>query len=329
MRKVLHVGPCNTPGGMAKVIEILSENPPEGWVAETWQSHIDSNPIAKYFHHRKMVKKLTKLLTNKDRPDIIHIHTAADWSWKRKARYVELCNQLSIPCIVHIHSGKFSDWLGDSNSKNSKNFRDLTSSELCKVVVLNDGWKGELGSKIGNCFVVNNPVDPKLIFENKTSNPRQVLLLGRYGKVKGHDFAIKLLKKLRREYDSSIVMKMTGTRKYDVDGLECYEWVTEKDKLSLIQNSSMLIIPSEYEGQPLVMLEALFCGTPCIVSDQIIDLPKSVTSAKYDDLNDWFKNAVELFDNPPDRAEINSSVQQFSIDSIKQNWQEIYDSLTN
>ena len=58
MRKVLHVGPCNTPGGMAKVIEILSDNPPEGWTAETWQSHIDSNPIAKYFHHRKMVKKL-------------------------------------------------------------------------------------------------------------------------------------------------------------------------------------------------------------------------------------------------------------------------------
>ena len=42
MRKVLHVGPCDTPGGMAKVIEILSENPPEGWAAETWQSHIDS-----------------------------------------------------------------------------------------------------------------------------------------------------------------------------------------------------------------------------------------------------------------------------------------------
>ena len=36
MRRVLHVGPCNTPGGMAKVIEILSQNPPNGWVADTW-----------------------------------------------------------------------------------------------------------------------------------------------------------------------------------------------------------------------------------------------------------------------------------------------------
>ena len=329
MRKVLHVGPCNTPGGMAKVIQILSQHPPEGWIADTWQSHIDSNPIAKYFHHRKMVKKLTKLVTNNNQPEIIHIHTAADWSWKRKARYVELCKQFSIPCIVHIHSGKFSDWLGDSNSNNSKNFRDMTSFEQCKVVVLNDGWKTELSSKIGDCFVVNNPVDPKLVFENNAQNPKQILFLGRYDKVKGHDFAIKLLNKLRREYDSSIVMKMTGTRKFNVEGLESYEWVTEEEKLSLIQNSSMLIIPSKYEGQPLVMLEALFCGTPCLVSDRIIDLPKSVTSAKYDDLNDWFKNAVELFNDPPDRVKINSSVQRFSIDSIKKDWQEIYDSLTN
>ena len=328
MRKVLHVGPCNTPGGMAKVIEILSENPPEGWTAETWQSHIDSNPIAKYFHHRKMVKKLTKLLASNNQPEMIHIHTAADWSWKRKARYVKLCKQFSIPCIVHIHSGKFNDWLGNSNSKNSKNFRDLTSSEHCKVVVLNDGWKVELSGKIGNCVVVNNPVDPKLVFENKGVDSKQILLLGRYDKVKGHDFAIKLLNKLRREYDSNVVMKMTGTGKFDVDGLECYEWVTEEDKLSLIQNSSMLIIPSEYEGQPLVMLEALFCGTPCIVSDRIIDLPKSVTSAKYDDLNDWFNKAVEIFDNPPNRAYINSSAQRYSIESVNQEWQEIYDSLT-
>ena len=49
MRRVLHVGPCNTPGGMAKVIEILSQNPPSGWVADTWPSHIVGNQITKFF----------------------------------------------------------------------------------------------------------------------------------------------------------------------------------------------------------------------------------------------------------------------------------------
>ena len=34
MRKVLHVGPCDTPGGMATVMRTLAEFPPEGWEAE-------------------------------------------------------------------------------------------------------------------------------------------------------------------------------------------------------------------------------------------------------------------------------------------------------
>ena len=62
MRRVLHVGPCNTPG-MSKVIEILSQNPPDGWVAETLQSHIVSNPIAKYFFHRSAIKQFSQIIT--------------------------------------------------------------------------------------------------------------------------------------------------------------------------------------------------------------------------------------------------------------------------
>ena len=63
MRKVLHVGPCNTPGGMAKVMEILSQNPPEGWQAENHQSHIDSNPLRKLLFHKNALKRFKNKLT--------------------------------------------------------------------------------------------------------------------------------------------------------------------------------------------------------------------------------------------------------------------------
>ena len=39
MRRVLHVGPCDTPGGMATVMHTLAEFPPEGWEAELLASH--------------------------------------------------------------------------------------------------------------------------------------------------------------------------------------------------------------------------------------------------------------------------------------------------
>ena len=66
MRKVLHVGPCNTPGGMAKVIQILSQNPPEGWQAEVLSSHSPKNFIQKLNVGSKQEngsRKITKIMT--------------------------------------------------------------------------------------------------------------------------------------------------------------------------------------------------------------------------------------------------------------------------
>ena len=327
MRRVLHVGPCNTPGGMAKVIEILSQNPPNGWVADTWQSHKVGNQITKFFYHKKMLRNFAKIATSKQKPTLVHIHTAADWSWKRKSKYVELCRKAAIPCVVHIHSGKFGKWLDNKASRNSINFRNTTNFEGCKVVVLTDGWQKNLSRIIGDCLVVNNPIDPKLVYKQENRKQKQLLMLGRYDKVKGHDFALNLLEKLRNEYDSKITLVMTGTDKLNAQGLECHEWVSEEEKSVFLQQSSLLIMPSKFEGQPLVMLEALHCGLPCLVSDKIIDLPSTVLSANYGDIDNWFNQVVNILENPVNKDEIHNSVSHLNIDSINKNWLEIYDSL--
>ena len=329
MRRVLHVGPCNTPGGMAKVIEILSKNPPEGWTAETWQSHKVGNPIVKYLHHKKMLKRFRSLISTDNKPDVVHIHTAADWSWKRKAQYVKLCNNHSIPCIVHIHSGKFGQWLGSKNSKSAINFRATTNFSHCKIVVLTDGWQNSLSNVIGDCSVINNPVDPSLKMFSVKRKEKQIAMLGRYGKVKGHEFAVELLQKLRREYDSEISMVMTGTNKFSVDGLECHDWISEEEKSKLLESSGILIIPSQFEGQPMVMLEGMHYGLNCLVSDQIIDRPNLVKSAKYGDIEDWFTGVISILENPSDRGQIRAALSQNRIDSINQQWHKIYHSFND
>ena len=53
MRKVLHVGPCNTPGGMATVMHTLAEFPPEGWEAELLASHALGGLWAKWRAYRR------------------------------------------------------------------------------------------------------------------------------------------------------------------------------------------------------------------------------------------------------------------------------------
>ena len=44
---------------------------------------------------------------------------------------------------------------------------------------------------------------------------------------------------------------------HNEDAVEGLGWVTEEEKYSLLNESDVLIIPSQYEGQPLVMMEGL------------------------------------------------------------------------
>ena len=72
MPKVLHVGPCETPGGMANVMRILAEHPPEGWQAELLPSHVNGSLWAKWRAYRTARKAFIQMLNDEtQRPDIV------------------------------------------------------------------------------------------------------------------------------------------------------------------------------------------------------------------------------------------------------------------
>ena len=76
MPKVLHIGPCESPGGMANVMRILAEHPPEGWDAELLSSHVEGSPWAKWRAYRRARATLAQMLRDDTRrPDIVHLHT--------------------------------------------------------------------------------------------------------------------------------------------------------------------------------------------------------------------------------------------------------------
>ena len=330
MRRVLHVGPCNTPGGMSKVIEILSQNPPDRWVAETLQSHIVSNPIAKYFFHRSAIKQFIQIITGEKKPDVVHIHTAADWSWKRKSAYVSLCKRYNMPCILHIHSGNFVNWLGKQNSQRCQKFRKATASKKCRVVVLNNVWKENLEPLIGDCQVIQNPIDPLLPFnENTIRQKQQILFLGRDDPVKGRKFAIDVFRELKTTKYPNLKMFMSGKDDQNSAGIVTKKWFSEEEKLRLLQQSSLILMPSKYEGQSLVMLEALHCGLPCIISDTVLDLPDSVIVAKHEDLRDWIEKVSHTLENSTDSKSLNQAVSDHQIDQINQQWHTLYHDLSS
>ena len=309
MRRVLHVGPCNTPGGMAKVIEILSENPPDGWVAETLNSHSNKGIFSKLMAWRRAKKFLHK---NIDNYDIVHIHSAADWSYRRKLSFGKIGKNRGKQVVFHIHSGKF-----DKFADGKKDIKIQLNQ--FKTVVLSDYWKERLEPIIGEVSVIENPIDPNLQTEDLVDKKsKQILLLGRQDPVKGHRFAFEVVRMMAND---GWHLKATGTL-HSEDAIQGLGWVTEEEKYSLLRESDVLIIPSQYEGQPLVMMEGLAAKCKVVASDKIPGLPNCVVSAKFNNTEDWvnkIKNSEYI--------DATKYVNDHEIMQITQKWGELYNSL--
>ena len=309
MRRVLHVGPCNTPGGMAKVIQILSQNPPNSWSAEILESHSKGNILAKLLAWRKAQ---TYLKNHAKKFDIIHIHSAAGWSYKRKLSLARTAIKQNTHVVFHIHSGQF-----DQFAKQRKNIRDELQS--ANLVVLSNYWQEKLQPIIGECLVIENPIDPKITTdETILRKPKQLLLLGRADPVKGHSFAFDIARRLEKDGWELVA---TGT-KHSEAGIKGLGWVTEQEKLRLLQESTAILIPSKFEGQPLVMLEALAAGCPVIASNKIPELPPCVTSATHENLDEWVNAA-----NSVKQTDYSEYIKAHRIGNINQKWSHMYVSI--
>ncbi len=336
MQSVLHVGPVNTEGGMATVIRILHENPPQGWRASTLSTHCNGNVVKKYLKWRKSFIEFKKVLSNTQlRPDVVHIHCASDWSWWRKRRILKYAiNKHSVPCVMHIHSGKFSTWL-DENPKRIIRINEALDSPLVTTAVLSDYWKGILGEKIGEVVVADNPIDPRIMITKgeKTANverdellkdnTKTILMMGRNDPIKGHAFAIELFQRVRKKI-AKIKLNITGYDGETGEAINSLGWVSEDNKRALLEGADVLLVPSKYEGQPMVIIEALSCGLPVICSDNIPPTPSSVVRARGNDIDDWESKLINILNEPPSSNQIISDSQPHQLENVRNNWLQIY-----
>ena len=326
MPKVLHIGPCETPGGMANVMRILAEHPPEGWEAELLSSHAVGSPWAKWRAYRRARQILIQMLKDPaQRPDVVHLHTAADWSWWRKRRFAQMAHKAGVPNIVHIHSGQFDTWLKASSPRVSHFRKDVLVSQST-VVVLSTSWQEKLLESIGDTQVIENPLDPALTLKSKGSrDPNKILFLARNDPIKGGEFAQKLVGELRQKHPS-LFLAMSGIETSEHSWVQPLGWMTEEQKRRQLSTASMLIIPSKFEGQPMVALEALAMGTPVLLSDRIHSLPKEIPRAKFEDIEDWKKNLLHLLSSENTLFD-ETLLLDYSLPILQEKWKTCYETL--
>lgn len=287
MRRVVHVGPTMAAGGMSSVIHLLAANPPEGWRSSSCNT-FSTKGVRRKIKRWRIAKKQIKTGDF----DIVHIHSAADWSYRRK---LSIAKVAKAPVVFHIHSGKF-----DIDTKS-----DLNDYQ---VVCLSNGWSEKLQPLIGDSIAVPNPVDAQL--EEGVQREKFTLLMGRNDPVKGHAFAYSLgLDDLR----------VTGVDSAP-EGVTALGWVSEKEKWNLLQTAGCLIVPSGFEGQPMVILEALAAGCPVVASTNVPDLPDCVKTVDLNDSKGW-KEAIA---NPIVEG-LEDAVKMHHVGLVTKQWGEIYD----
>ena len=143
--------------------------------------------------------------------------------------------------------------------------------------------------------------------------------------MKGHEFAFEIMRQLQK-IDSDIVLHCTGVEESpeDLQNVVAHGWLEQEKKIELLQQSSLLLLPSKWEGQPMVALEALACGTPVLASDTIHSLPDIVEKCSMDEASLWGETISSLLKTNQQLA-TSDSVVAHSITAIQTNLLAIYD----
>jgi glycosyltransferase involved in cell wall biosynthesis len=325
MRSVLHVGPCRSPGGMATVMQTLADRPPEGWKAELLSSHAEGSLWAKWRAYQRARGELRRRCAGQQAPDVVHVHVASDWSWRRKSRMIREAQHHNVPVVVHLHSGQFDAWLARAGASRAGRVKQTLAHPGVQTVVLSSAWKERLEPLIGPARVVGNPLPSPNPLRSASRDEQHLLMLGRKDPTKGHGFAVDVAMALRKEFPN-LRLTMTGEHRSEHDWVDARGWVSDEEKNDLLARASVLLVPSTFEGQPMVALEALSAGLPVCVSDRVVGLPETVHHAKLGDVEDWVATVRSLLTDKHDAEELVASVDHHTLDSVQETWKSIYES---
>lgn len=187
--------------------------------------------------------------------------------------------QKDVKIILHIHRGDYSLFI---SKKINKGLFDLVDKQTDRYILLSPSQIDEF-THLGKhkLFVLSNTIESEIdIIPHSFDSHLKLIYLGNYIREKG---IIELVESIKLFTDSNafpITLNMYG--KFTDSNLELdiitfinkyklpifiNDVLLGEEKLKILMNSDLLILPSYNEGLPLVLLESLHVGTPVIISN--------------------------------------------------------------
>ncbi|MGB0721269.1 MAG: glycosyltransferase family 4 protein [Gammaproteobacteria bacterium] len=225
----------------------------------------------------RLLARLVALLVGW-RPTVVHIHTCSNFTFWRNGVDVLLSRLLLRPVVLHIHGGRFDEFLGALGAVRALCARRILRA-AARVVVLGDEWQRRLAPWCGaeRIVVISNGVPvPAQRASGSNGERLRVLCLAAYTPAKGQEELLRAASELP-ELELYLVgneLKSGEQRRLEQLahelGMADRVWITgprtgaEKD--TLFDHADLFALPSHVEGLPMSMLEAMAWGLPVVVT---------------------------------------------------------------
>lgn len=211
--------------------------------------------------------------------DLVHVHTSSYASFWRKSPILATALILRRPLIVSLHGGGFREFYAARGALGRAWIR-LVMRRARRFVVLTSSWQKwvEEVEPSARVCVIPNPVPELAAQTPMLFSPTPVaLFLGRVEREKGVDVLIEAIAFARRR-GANWCLVCAGTGHIERMRLYAKElgllesdvrfvgWVDGEAKRQLLENCSVLVLPSLIENMPVVILEAFAHGRPVIAS---------------------------------------------------------------
>ena len=149
-------------------------------------------------------------------------------------------------------------------------------------------------------------------------------MVGRNNPVKGHSFAIDVVRRVR-ETNSKAHLVMTGINEHPEVWVQALGWIPTDELVNQYQTTQILLMPSFFEGQPLAAIEAMSCGASVVVSNHVSSLPATVHSVPLKS-SLWVEKIAQLISSESQEERL-GDLSNFNIEVVQAHWDSLYSSI--
>lgn len=291
-RRVVMLGPSpQAKGGVAAVVNVYRD---AGlfvrWPIEYVTTAVDGSAAQKLVVAAKALCRFIVLLGAR-RIALVHAHTGASVSFRRKLPFLLLAFIVRRPVVLHLHDGNFPDYYWKRCGAFQRALVRMVFRRAARVVFLSDQWRARIESiePAARLIKIVNPVlaAADAPVEDDAREPTTLLFLGWLTAQKGVYDLLAACERLRIRFPALKIL-FGGNR--GVEDLErkarelgianhvrALGWVEGETKSKLLRAATVFCLPSYVEGLPMGVLEAMAAGTP-VIATRVGGVPDAISN---------------------------------------------------